>query len=83
LTLIADYQTFHGRYRGFNRHSMAKHKNSALLNMSFETTTRFASEAALRGAYDDLTSNSAQLVLGTPPTCGTGCMDILQPVQLL
>merc|ERR1711916_179899 len=81
LTLIADYQTFHGGYRGFNRHGMSGHKNSPLLNMSFETTTKFVSDAAFRGAYDDLTSSSAQLVLGVVPDVGTGCMDILQPVS--
>jgi DNA-directed RNA polymerase I subunit RPA1 len=82
LTLIADYQTFHGGYRGFNRFGMSSHKNSPFLNMSFETTTKFASEAALHGAFDDCTSSAAQLVMGIVPSIGTGCMDILQPLSM-
>ncbi len=81
LSLIADYQTFHGGYRGFNRHGMSQHKNSPLLNMSFETTLQFATNAALHGKYDDCTTSSARLVLGIVPNVGTGCMDLLQQLQ--
>jgi DNA-directed RNA polymerase I subunit RPA1 len=82
LSLIADYQTFHGGYRGFNRHGMSQHKNSPLLNMSFETTLQFATNAALHGKYDDCTTSSARLVLGIVPNVGTGCMDLLQQLQM-
>ncbi len=81
LSLIADYQTFHGGYRGFNRHGMSEHKNSPLLNMSFETTLQFATSAALHGKYDDCATASARLVLGIVPNVGTGCMDLLQCLE--
>ncbi len=81
LSLIADYQTFHGRYRGFNRHSMSEHKNSPLLNMSFETTLGFATSAALAGKYDDCKTASARIVLGMVPNIGSGCMDLFVPLD--
>jgi DNA-directed RNA polymerase I subunit RPA1 len=81
LSLIADYQTFHGKYRGFNRHGMSEHKNSPLLNMSFETTLGFATNAALNGKYDDCKTASARIVLGMVANVGTGCMDLFVPLE--
>lgn len=82
LSLIADYQTFHGRFRGFNRNKMDSHKNSPLLCMSFETTTQFATSAAIYGRMDDCTAPAAQLCVGILPTVGSGCMSLLQPIEL-
>ncbi len=49
--------------------------------MSFETTVGFAVHAAVFGESDPLTSPAAQLVMGTVPRVGTGCVDIIQPLR--
>ena len=81
LSLIADYMTFHGGYRAFNRHGMESHKDSPLLNMSFETTTKFATHAALFGQYDKCASSAAQLCVGVVPSVGSGCCEVYQNLQ--
>ena len=42
---------------------------SPLLKMSFETTTKFLSEATLYGDYDSLRSPSACIAMGRPIRC--------------
>lgn len=80
LSLIADYMTFQGEFRAFNRHAITFGKDSAFLKMSFETTASFAVQTAVSGGTDPLSSASAELVVGSVPHVGTGYMDILQPV---
>ena len=48
LSLIANYITSGGGYRGFTRSGM-KDTTSPLQQMSFETATEFAKTAALQG----------------------------------
>lgn len=80
LSLIADYMTFEGGYKPFNRLSM-KTNTSPFQKMSFETTTNFLTAAALTHDTDDLSSPSAKIVLGKVVEGGTGSFQILHPLQ--
>ncbi|TDL29688.1 beta and beta-prime subunits of DNA dependent RNA-polymerase [Rickenella mellea] len=79
LELIADYMTFDGGYKPFNRKGIST-SSSPLLKASYETTAAFLSDATLHGDYDDLTSPSGNIVLGRPSLSGTGVFDIVQPL---
>jgi DNA-directed RNA polymerase I subunit RPA1 len=76
LTLIADYMTFEGGYKPMNRGGMAD-ISSPFLQMSFETTANFMTEAALYGRKEPLMSPSASIVVGRPIRHGTGAFDLL------
>ncbi|KAG8743030.1 hypothetical protein FRC10_000481 [Ceratobasidium sp. 414] len=78
LTLIADYMTFDGGYKPFNRRGISTH-SSPLLKASYETTAAFLSDATLHGDFDDLTSPSGNIVLGRPTQCGTGIFSVGVP----
>ncbi|CAE6502913.1 unnamed protein product [Rhizoctonia solani] len=78
LTLIADYMTFDGGYKPFNRRGISTH-SSPLLKASYETTAAFLSDATLHGDFDDLTSPSGNIVLGRPVQTGTGIFSIGVP----
>lgn len=76
LYLIADYLTFPGRVKAMNRNWMADHV-SPFLKMSFETSVGFLTEAATYREVDKCRTPSSQIVLGQPPTVGTGICDLL------
>ena len=76
LSLIADYMTFEGGYKAMNRIGMEE-TSSPLLQMSFETTVHFLRQAVMAGGSDDLSSPSANLVVGKPIRHGTGCFSLL------
>ena len=77
LSLIADYMTFEGTYRPFNRIGIDNH-SSPLQQMTFETAMGFLRQATLGGKTDSLTSPSACLVVGKPTRGGTGAFSLLQ-----
>ena len=77
LSLIADYMTFDGTYRPFNRIGIDNHA-SPLQQMTFETAMGFLRQATLGGKTDSLTSPSACLVIGKPTKGGTGAFRLLQ-----
>ena len=52
LSLVADYMTFEGTYKAFNRMGIGSNA-SALQKMTFETTMAFLKEATLSGEYFD------------------------------
>lgn len=79
LSLIADYMTFEGGYKPFNRMGMNSNP-SPFAQMSFETTTSFLMTATLSGDYEPLKSPSARLVVGKPVQGGTGSFEVLQPL---
>lgn len=81
LSLIADYMTNGGGYTPMNRIGM-QHKGSAFQQITFETSMKFLTDAALHGLSDDLNSSSSRLVMGQPPRIGTGAFSLLQPVSL-
>lgn len=77
LTLIADFMTFNGGYRPFNRFGMNENP-SPLLRMSYETTMNYLSDSALTGQIDLGKTPSACIVLGKPARIGTNYMDVFQ-----
>ncbi|KAF9006540.1 RNA polymerase I largest subunit [Cyathus striatus] len=79
LELIADYMTFDGGYKPFNRKGISTNP-SPLLKASYETTAAFLSDATLYGDFDDLTTPSGNIVLGRPNATGTGVFDVVMPV---
>ncbi|XP_033736783.1 DNA-directed RNA polymerase I subunit RPA1-like [Pecten maximus] len=78
LCLLADYMTFEGSYKPFNRKAIET-SSSPLQKMSFETTMHFLVKASIHGNKDHLRNPSSQLVAGRLVSCGTGTFDILQP----
>ncbi|KAF8812281.1 beta and beta-prime subunits of DNA dependent RNA-polymerase [Phlegmacium glaucopus] len=76
LELIADYMTFDGGYKPFNRRGISTNP-SPLLKASYETTAAFLSDATLFGDFDDLTTPSGNIVLGRPNATGTGVFDVV------
>ena len=76
LSLIADYMTFGGNYTAMNRTGMQE-MSSPFLQMSFETTAQFLTQAALTGSSDELNSPSANIVAGRPIRHGTGAFSLL------
>ncbi|KAK1231823.1 hypothetical protein PQX77_005037 [Marasmius sp. AFHP31] len=80
LELIADYMTFDGGYKPFNRKGLSTGP-SPLLKASYETTAAFLSDATLHGDFDDLKTPSGNVVLGRPSLTGTGAFDVRMPVQ--
>ncbi|KAJ3195643.1 hypothetical protein HK101_011458 [Irineochytrium annulatum] len=81
LSLIADYMTFEGGYKAFNRTGMASNP-SPFAQMSFETTATFLTTATLTGDIDPLDSPSARIVLGKVVKGGTGAFDVLTPLKM-
>ncbi|KXN89562.1 DNA-directed RNA polymerase I subunit rpa1 [Leucoagaricus sp. SymC.cos] len=79
LELIADYMTFEGGYKPFNRKGIST-SPSPLLKASYETTAAFLSDATLYGDFDDLSTPSGNIVLGRPNATGTGVFDVVMPV---
>eukprot|EP00604_Paraphysomonas_vestita_P000433 CAMPEP_0174825868 /NCGR_PEP_ID=MMETSP1107-20130205/43200_1 /TAXON_ID=36770 /ORGANISM="Paraphysomonas vestita, Strain GFlagA" /LENGTH=435 /DNA_ID=CAMNT_0016057931 /DNA_START=867 /DNA_END=2174 /DNA_ORIENTATION=+ len=79
LSLIADFMTRNGSYVPMNRMAMMDCP-SRFLQMSFETTATFLTQAALEGGVETLESPSARIVTGGVPRIGTGCFDIMLPV---
>ncbi|KAF9268176.1 beta and beta-prime subunits of DNA dependent RNA-polymerase [Marasmius fiardii PR-910] len=79
LELIADYMTFDGGYKPFNRKGISTNP-SPLLKASYETTAAFLSDATLHGDFDDLSTPSGNIVLGRPISTGTGAFDVLMPI---
>ncbi|KAL5527693.1 hypothetical protein ACEPAG_6494 [Sanghuangporus baumii] len=80
LELIADYMTFEGGYKPFNRKGISTN-SSPLLKASFETTAAFIGDATLHGDFDDLKTPSGSIVLGRPNSSGTGSFDVLQSLH--
>lgn len=76
LSLIADYMTFSGGYTAMNRTGM-REMSSPFLQMSFETTAQFLTQAAMTGSDDRMESPSANIVVGRPIKHGTGAFSLL------
>ena len=77
LKLIADFMTFDGVYKPFNRVGM-ENNSSPLQQMTFETAMGFLRSATLGGKTDTLDSPSACVVLGKPCKGGTGSFTLMQ-----
>lgn len=81
LELIADYMTFEGAYKPFNRKGLSSNP-SPLLKASYETTAAFLSDATLYGDFDDLSTPSGNLVMGRPNQTGTGVFDVMMLAEV-
>jgi DNA-directed RNA polymerase I subunit RPA1 len=81
LGLVADFMTYQGGFRALNRMGMAQ-VSSPFLQMSFETTAAFLTEAALAAEKDNLETPSAKLVMGQATGNGTGCFDLMVPIDM-
>ncbi|KAJ3120697.1 hypothetical protein HK100_012688 [Physocladia obscura] len=80
LSLIADYMTYEGGYKAFNRIGMNSNP-SPFAQMSFETTAKFLTTATVSGDVDTLESPSARIVLGQVVRGGTGAFDVRMLVK--
>lgn len=80
LGLIADFMTRGGEYTPMNRAGMWECP-SPLQQMSFETTCTFLAQAAQDGSVDRLESPSARIVAGSAPRVGTGCFELMMPLN--
>ncbi|KAJ2390774.1 hypothetical protein H4S02_001675 [Coemansia sp. RSA 2611] len=76
LSLVADYMTFEGAFKPFNRVGLSS-SPSPFAKMSFESTCTFLQEATVYGDIDDLRNPSARIVMGQPVQSGTGSFDVL------
>ncbi|ELU12458.1 hypothetical protein CAPTEDRAFT_154177 [Capitella teleta] len=76
LSLVADYMTFEGEYKAFNRFGLQSNA-SPIQKMTFETTMDFLKTATFQGVHDDMNSPSARLVFGNTIKEGTGSFDLL------
>ncbi|KAJ1611319.1 putative DNA-directed RNA polymerase I [Cryptosporidium canis] len=72
LTLISDSITASGQLRVFNRMGTISHNISPFLQMSFETSMKFLTEACLRNAEDNLKSPASSISVGRMANVGTG-----------
>lgn len=77
LNLIADYMTFDGSYKPFNRIGI-EHNTSPFQQMTFETAIGFLRSATLGGKSDSLNSPSSCIVIGKPFAGGTGTFKVMQ-----
>lgn len=80
LSLIADFMTRTGCYIPMNRMGMM-HSTSPFLQMSFESTSTFLTKASQEGSVDSQQSPSARIVLGSVPRVGTGCFELMVPLN--
>lgn len=76
LSLIADFMTFQGQYRPFNRIGMEE-SSSPFLKMSFETTMQYLTSSCMQNLFDDNSTPSANIILGQVPKIGTGAFDLM------
>lgn len=81
LYLIGDYVTYGGHIKAMNRNWMA-YSASPFLRMSYETSVKFITDAALHCENDNGKSPSSRIILGQNPFLGTGMCDILMDTGL-
>lgn len=81
LSIIADYMTFEGGYKPFNRMGIESNV-SPFAKMTFETSFNFLTQAALYSDGDALRNPSARLVLGKVVDGGTGAFELMQNLNM-
>lgn len=78
---MADYMTFDGTYKPFNRIGI-ENNPSPLQQMTFETAISFLRNAALTGKTDTLDSPSSCIVMGKPCSAGTSSFKVMQNLNV-
>lgn len=81
LMLIADFMTHSGSYRPLTRSGIAD-STSPFVKISYETASNFIVEAARHGQVDTLETPSSRICLGLPVKMGTGCIDLIQKLEI-
>ena len=81
LSLLADFITYNGDYRAFNRIGMEE-SSSPFLKMSYETTMKYLIASSTQNDTDWITSPSSALVLGQAPQIGTNAFDIIHETTI-
>ncbi|OEH76453.1 DNA-directed RNA polymerase I largest subunit [Cyclospora cayetanensis] len=76
LGLVADFVTREGNITPFNRLGIQS-SSSPFLQMAFETSFKFLTEACERAAVDTLQSPSAALIVGSPAAIGSQQSELL------
>jgi DNA-directed RNA polymerase I subunit RPA1 len=78
LSLVSDFMTHSGVFKGCNRSGTFPQFGSPLLQMSFETATQFLRKSVLFNTQDEMRSPSSNIACGQlVTTCGTGVCDLL------
>uniref|UniRef100_A0A7S2Z5V6 DNA-directed RNA polymerase n=1 Tax=Chloropicon laureae TaxID=464258 RepID=A0A7S2Z5V6_9CHLO len=78
LSLVSDFMTHSGSFRGCNRTGTIPQFGSPLLQMSFETATQFLRKSVLYNTKDEMQSPSSNIACGQlVTTSGTGVCDLL------
>eukprot|EP00178_Gracilaria_changii_P006795 TRINITY_DN2209_c0_g1_i1.p1 TRINITY_DN2209_c0_g1~~TRINITY_DN2209_c0_g1_i1.p1 ORF type:complete len:1685 (-),score=232.12 TRINITY_DN2209_c0_g1_i1:4661-9715(-) len=80
LSLIADYMTATGAYRGFNRLQMWD-SPGLFQRVTFETSMKFLQEAVLQGEEEFTTNPSSAIALGQVYEGGTGGFQLLHTIN--
>ena len=81
LSLLADFITYNGDYRAFNRIGMEE-SSSPFLKMSYETTMKYLIASSTAKDTDWIRSPASALVLGQAPTIGTNAFDIIHDTNV-
>ena len=81
LSLLADYMTCEGTYKGFNRAAISSNP-SPLQKITFETSMNFLVNSCTSAKPDHLRSPTARIVAGQVVASGTGSFEIVQPLQV-
>jgi len=77
LTMLADFMTIDGVYRGLSRNTADLYSSSIWQNVSFETAVNFLKKSALRNDEDNQNNSSSNLVFGQVMKGGTNSFDVL------
>ena len=81
LSLIADFITYNGDYRAFNRIGMEE-SSSPFLKMSYETTMKYLIASSTSKDTDWIKSPASALVLGLAPQVGTNSFDLIHDTRI-
>ena len=78
LSLVSDFMTHTGLFKGCSRNGTFPLFGSPLLQMSFETATQFLRKSVLFNTQDEMRSPSSNIACGQlVTTSGTGVCDLL------
>ncbi|CAI8603101.1 unnamed protein product [Vicia faba] len=81
IMLLADMMTVRGQVLGMTRHGIQKMGRSSLMLASFESSTDYLFDAALRGKGDPIDGVSDCIIMGKPIHIGTGMIEVQQRLE--
>lgn len=77
--IIADAQTFSGKFTSINRYGIDKVQTGPLSKMSFELTFNHIFDCAMKGEIDMCDEVSSNVILGRTGNFGTGYFGLIYP----